>query len=184
MVIKLCMTVLWLVLGGASLCHASERVGLAATCNDYFTYMKYMDLSSAARMVHPDDLVSIRSALYVPMRNALSTGSREKKELAKVFFSNIPVQGREYMTDEEMFIGMMNLAFFLTPEIRIGMRKSEIANIEIFLSNENNAICAYALRMENASIQGTEKFTKRNGVWYIRLKQNPKSLGALLDRIP
>lgn len=88
------------------------------------------------------------------------------------------------MTDEEMFVGMMNMAFFLTPETKIAMRKSEIENIEIFLSNENNAICAYALKMENAFIQGTEKFTKRNGVWYIRLKQNPKSLGALLDRIP
>lgn len=163
----------------ATLRHEAELKNLAGS---YIAALRNEDCERVANLTFTGDLIKIKTFL-VPVFFEYSTSNViELKEIAAIFFSGSNPADIRNITGKEAYCGLLFLTRKIMPDAYIGLREG-VVKVGKVVSNENEAIVEYTISIDESTFISDEKFILENGLWKIRVKEDPENTAKKFRRL-
>ena len=161
-----------LVLGCTS-APASDEDSIRQVFAAYWKSFGASDFSAAGERILPEDLIEAKKAILPVFLSVAGLPAKDAQQIASAFFEKVPPEKRSALTPLEVFASLSKLVFTATPELSqaLSSLKTEIDRVQITASD---ATVYYRVIMQGVSQSDTEALVKRDGKWWLRLKEDPR----------
>ena len=166
-----------------SAAYATPENDISSLMKSYWTSYSKSDFQTAAKYIHPNDLESAKKKLIPVFLAAGDSNDPELNSISDAFFLDIPQELRPNISGKQVFVGLSNFVNTANPQLFDAISKSKIEIIEVSIGSAGNATVTYRMMIEGTPTTDIERFTKFNGKWFVRLKENPKDTAIKLRKI-
>ncbi len=132
------------------------------------------DLVKAAAEVLPSDLEETRAALLPVFLGAQSHKDKEVQEMLSLFFGRTVGKARESMTAVEVYAGINRIVMAGNPQFFESLKDASVSIIFVRTPAAEEAEIHYQVTLRGASDTDADGLVKKNGRWWIRVKEDPK----------
>lgn len=141
------------------------------------------DLAKAAAEVLPSDLEDTRAALLPVFLGAQAHKEKEVQEMLSVFFGRTVGKARESMSAVEVYAGVNRIVMAGNPQFFEQLKEASISIIFVRTPKPEEAEIHYQVTIRGASDTDADGLIKKNGRWWIRVKEDPKEAAAQFKQV-
>lgn len=136
---------------------------------------------AAARYIYSEDLIQFMDEILPTVLKMKDHSS----QLLNAFAASITANAKdENGIHPELFFAAFMKAYLKTiPRLEDSLVSADITINSIEFIDEKSAILGYSLQMAGQLSNANEALIKSNDEWYIRLKQKPQDVRALLEEL-
>lgn len=151
----------------------NDKEVMGSLLQDYWNAFTTTDFKKAAAFIHPDDLEGVQRELP-PVFIAFSNSDlQEAKEIAAAFFGPHPNEKWSSLTPVEAYECLNRLILVGTPQMFEKIKGSTIVADRIE-ENGEDATLHYQIHLQSETMEAKERFSKKDGKWWIRVREDPK----------
>jgi hypothetical protein len=161
---------LLLVAAGAAQASETEVTRLM---EDYWRAYSRSDFVAAAAYLDPRDTGALKEGLLPLFLRAAESKNVNVVPLVDSFFEGIPVDGREEMTEAQVFAGMNAMMRDVMPQVYAELGRTSIRAIRVTLRGEGEADIAYTIRVRGEELEEADRANLHEGRWYLRTRDAP-----------
>jgi hypothetical protein len=142
----------------------------------FFTYWKSFassDFSAAGATISPDDLVAAKRELLPVFLTISENPAKDAQQFTSAFFGQLPASKRTGLTPLEVYASLNRLIASVSLDMfkALSSATTEIDRVQI---SDSDAIVHYRVVFQGISNADTEALVKKDGKWWLRLKENPQ----------
>ena len=154
---------------------AVEAGAINERFKEYWKAFSTGQFDTAARYISPKDTQLVKTEFMPVFLDAAKSKHPDVKKQADVFFQGVPVPRRAEMSDKEAYAGL-NRMIFSHPDIAKKMQGSVVSVDDVKFTSPSEATVAYTAKFaDGAEGSEEERFTKIDGVWFLKLKLVPET---------
>ncbi len=141
------------------------------------------DLAKAAAEVLPSDLEATRTEILPVFLAAQAHKEKEVQEMLSLFFGRTVGKAREAMTAAEVYAGINRIVMANNPPFFEQLKDAAISIIFVRTPAPDEAEVHYQITIRGASDTDADGLIKKNGRWWIRVKEDPKEAAAQFKQL-
>lgn len=141
------------------------------------------DLAKAAAEVLPGDLEETKAAILPVFLGAQSHKDKEVQEMLSLFFGRTVGKAREAMTPVEVYAGINRIVMAGNQQFFDVLKDASISIIFVRTPKPEEAEVHYQVTLRGASDTDADGLIKKNGRWWIRVKEDPKEAAAQFKQV-
>jgi hypothetical protein len=149
----------------------------------YWSAYAKKDVAKAAADVLPSDLEDTKAALLPVFLAAQSHKDKEVQEMLSVFFGRTVGKARESMTAPEVYAGINRIVMAGNPPFFDALKDASISIIFVRTPAPEEAEIHYQVTLRGESDTDADKLIKKNGRWWVRVKEDPKEAAAQFKQL-
>jgi hypothetical protein len=163
---------LGLLLLAAGAVRASES-DVARLMEDYWRAYSRSDFVAAAAYLDPRDTGALKEGLLPLFLRAADSKNVNVVPLVDSFFEGVAVDGREDMTEAQVFAGMNRMMRDVMPQVYADLRRASIHAIRVTARDDGTADVAYTIRVRGEELEEADRASLHEGRWYLRTRDTP-----------
>jgi hypothetical protein len=144
------------------------------TFQRYWAAFTKKDFAKATTEILPSDLDDLKAAILPVFVGAQGHKVKEVQELVNAFFGRIVGKARETMAPQEVFTGLNRVLMVGNPQLFDMLREASTTIIFVRTPDADNAEVHFQLTLQGESEIEVETLTKKNGRWWMRVKEDPR----------
>lgn len=154
---------------------------IAQVFNAYTEATLANDFSSAASYIYSVDLIRFMNVILPTIKTMNSHSSK----LLQDFSTSITTAAKDEngINPELFFAAFMDTYLKTIPRLEESLVDAEITINSIEFTDDESATLGYSIQMSGQLSSASEDLIESDGEWYIRLKQNPEDVRALLEEL-
>jgi len=141
------------------------------------------DLAKAAADVLPSDLEETKAAILPVFLGAQAHKDKEVQEMLSLFFGRTVGRAREAMTPVEVYAGINRIVMAGNPPFFDVLKDASLSIIFVRTPKPEEAEVHYQVTIRGASDTDADELVKKNGRWWIRVKEDPKEAAAQFKQV-
>jgi len=153
------------------------------TFQRYWTAYARKDFAKAAAEVLPADLDSMKGEVLPVFLGAQSNPNKEVQEMLGLFFGRTVGKARETMTPADVFAGLNRLVMAGDPQMFDQFKDATTTIIFVRTPGEDDAEVHFQVTIRGESDTDMEGLARKNGRWWIRIKDDAKATAAQFKEI-
>jgi hypothetical protein len=148
------------------------------------TFLRYWnayarkDFAKAAAEVLPADLDNMKTEVLPVFLAAQSNKNKEVQEMLGLFFGRVVGKARETLSTADVYGGLNRLVMAGDPQMFDQLKDGTTTIIFVRSPGEDDAEVHFQVTIRGESDTDAEGLTKKNGRWWIRIKDDPKATAA------
>jgi hypothetical protein len=146
--------------------------------NRYWAAYVAKDFAKAATEMLPSDLQETKDAVLPVFLAAQSSKDKQAQEILGVFFGRTVGKAREAMTPADVYAGLMRITMTNDPQMFDMLKDAALSIIFVRTPSPDEAEVHFQVTIRGASDQDAEALVKKNGRWWVRMKDNAKDVAA------
>ena len=159
-------------------CSAADTKPIEDVFQRYWGAYAKKDFARAAADVLPSDLDEAKAALLPVFLGAQARTDKEVQEMVTAFFGRTVGKARENVSPQEVFAGLNRLITAGNPEFFELLKNAALSIIFVRTPEEDNAEVHFQVTVRGQSDTDSERLTKKNGRWWLRINEDPKEIAA------
>ncbi len=157
---------------------ANDTKPIEETFQRYWNAYAKKDLAKAAAEVLPSDLEAMKDAVLPVFVAAQANKDKEVQEILGAFFGRTVGKSRETMTPVDVFAGLNRIVMGGDPQMFDQLKDAALSIIFVRTPSTDEAEVHFQVTIRGESDTDSEPLVKKNGRWWIRLKDDPKDTAA------
>lgn len=153
---------------------ADDRAAIESVLLAYWQGFGAQDFEAAARTIHPGDLEELRVQVLPVFLAGLKAPKSDRRALAQAFFAGVPEADRERLSGADTFVQFSKLVARLKPDVVNALAGKTPEVVEVSIANDGSASATYRFVILDSPSTDTDRFSRVNGRWYLRLKEAPR----------
>jgi hypothetical protein len=167
-----------LTLVSASAAPAAATKAVEEVFLRYWDAYSKKDFGKAAAEVLPSDLEATKAEVLPVFLAGQSAKNREAQEVLGSFFAKTVGSARAAISATEVFAGLNRVVAAANPEMFEAFKSSTVAVIFVRTVDADTAEVHFQVTVRGASETDAETFVKKNGRWWLKVKDDPKEAAA------
>lgn len=139
----------------------------------YWKAFTSTEFKTAAAFMHPDDLEAVQKEMPPVFIAAAQSEAKDAREMAAAFFGQHPKEKWSSLTPVEVFECLNRFLLVAAPQIFETLKGSTVV-VNRFEVNGEEATIHYKVNVQGETVEDTERYSKKDGKWWLRAKENPK----------
>lgn len=164
------LALLLLLAGGAA--QASEA-DVTKLMEDYWRAYARSDFVAAAAFIDPRDAGALRAGLLPLFLRAAGSKNVNVVPLVQAFFTGIPADQHDKMSDAQVFAGMNYMMRDVMPQVYAELDRTTIRVTQVTLPGDGTATVEYAIRVQGEDVAESDRANLQEGRWYLRTRDTP-----------
>lgn len=144
----------------------------------YWDAYSKKDFGKAAADILPGDLEATKTEVLPVFLAGQSAKNREAQEVLGAFFGKTVGSARAAMSAAEVFAGLNRVVVAGNPEMFEAFKSSTVAIIFVRTVDADTAEVHFQVTVRGSSETDAETLVKKNGRWWVKVKDNPKEAAA------
>jgi hypothetical protein len=144
----------------------------------YWTAFSKKDIAKAAADVLPSDLEDTKTALLPIFLAAQNHKEKEVQEMVSLFFGRAVGKARESMSPVDVYAGINRIVMAGNPPFFDALKDASISIIFVRTPTPDEAEVHFQVTLRGESDTDADRLTKKNGRWWVRVKEDPKEAAA------
>ncbi len=144
----------------------------------YWNAFAKKDFTKAAADVLPSDLEEIKTVLVPALIAASTSKEKEVQEFVATFFGKTVGKSREMIPPAEAFAGLMRVMTAGNPQLFDIPKEASTTVVFVRTPDADNADVHFQISVRGQGDMDVEPLTRKNGRWWVKLKEDPKELAA------
>lgn len=153
---------------------ASSTQAVEEAFQRYWSAVAQKDFAKAAGDILPSDLEDLRKTVLPVFVAAQGHKSKEMQELINTFFGRAVGKARENLSAQEVFLGLNRILVQTNPLMFDLMKQAKTTIVFVRTVDADNVEIHFQITVQAESEMEVEAFTRRNGRWWVRLKDEPQ----------
>jgi hypothetical protein len=141
------------------------------------------EAAKAAGDILPSDLDDLKSAVLPVMLATQAPKDKNAQEFSAAFFNKIVGSARAAMSSTEVFAGFQRIVAASNPDMSELLKTATLSVIFVRNTAPDDVEVHYQVTIRGESEVDAELLTKKNGRWWVRLKEDPKQLAEQFKQI-
>lgn len=144
----------------------------------YWSAYSKKDFAKAAADILPSDLEDAKKEILPVFLAAQSQTNKDAQELVNAFFGRTVGKAREAMTGVDVYVGLNRVVAAGNPPLFEILKDATNTIIFVRTPDADNAEIHYQISLRGESDMDVEGLTRKNGRWWVRVKDDPKEVAA------
>jgi hypothetical protein len=161
--------VLLLVAGGAR----ATEADVTKLMESYWRAYARSDFAAAAAYLDPRDTGALKKGLLPLFLRAAESKNVNVVPLVRAFFTGIPADRREEMTEAQVFAGMNYMMRDVMPQVYAELERTAIRVTGVTLPGDDTALVEYTIRVQDEDVAESDRANLHEGRWYLRTRDAP-----------
>ena len=136
------------------------------------------EIAKATAEVLPADLDDLKAAILPVFLANQAPKDKTAQEFSSTFFNKIVGTARTNMSSAEVFAGFQRLVIATNPQMSDILKDATLSIIFVRTPSADEAEVHYQVTIRGESEIDADRLVKKNGRWWVRLKDDPKELAA------
>jgi hypothetical protein len=141
------------------------------------------EAAKAAADILPSDLDDLKSAILPVLLATQAPKDKGAQEFSAAFFNKIVGSARAAMSSPEVFAGFQRIVAASNPELSEVLKAATLSVIFVRTTAPDESEVHYQVTIRGESEVDAERLVKKNGRWWVRLKEDPKQLAEQFKQI-
>jgi hypothetical protein len=161
--------VLLLVAGGAR----ATEADVTKLMENYWRAYARSDFAAAAAYLDPRDTGALKKGLLPLFLRAAESKNVNVVPLVRAFFTGVPADRREEMTEAQVFAGMNYMMRDVMPQVYAELERTAIRVTGVTLPGDDTALVEYTIRVQDEDVAESDRANLHEGRWYLRTRDAP-----------
>jgi hypothetical protein len=162
-----------LALAFTSVSFASNTKPIEDTFQRYWTAFVKKDFAKVTAEILPSDLEDLKKAVLPVFVGAQSHKVKEVQEIVVAFFGRTVGKSRETISAQEVFVGLNRVLMVGNPQLFDMLSQASTTIVFVRTPDADNAEIHFQLVLQGEGDMEVETLTKKDGRWWMRLKEDP-----------
>lgn len=141
------------------------------------------DFTKAAADILPSDLDATKTEVLPVFLAGQTAKNREAQEVLGAFFGKTVGSARSAMSATEVFAGLNRVVAAGNPELFDAFKTATVSIIFVRAVDADTAEIHFQVTVRGASETDAETLVKKNGRWWVKVKDNPKEAAATFKEL-
>ena len=172
---------LMLIVDAAS--YAADTKPVEEVFNRYWSAYSKKNLAKAAEDILPEDLDNLKKEVLPVFLANQSPKEKEAQELVSLFFERRVGQQRTNMSPADVYAGLNRIVMAGNAQMFDVLKDAAISIIFVRSIGPDDVEIHFQVSLRGESDTDAESLSKKNGRWWIRLKDDPKETAAQFKQI-
>lgn len=169
---------LFLSLTVATASFAADTKPIEDVFQSYWSAYARKDFAKAAAEVLPSDLEETKAVILPLFLSAQTHKSKEVQDIVTAFFGRAVGKSREGMTAVDVYAGLNRVIMAGSAEFFEVLKDAKTTVIFVRTPEPEQAEVHFQVTIRGESDTDSETLTKKNGRWWVRVKDDPKDVAA------
>jgi hypothetical protein len=161
--------VLLLVAGAAR----ATEADVTRLMENYWRAYARSDFAAAAAYLDPRDTGALKKGLLPLFLRAAESKNVNVVPLVRAFFTGVPADRREEMTEAQVFAGMNYMMRDVMPQVYAELERTAIRVTRVTLPGDGTALVEYTIRVQDQDVAESDRANLHEGRWYLRTRDAP-----------
>jgi hypothetical protein len=161
--------VLLLVAGAAR----ATEADVTKLMENYWRAYARSDFAAAAAYLDPRDTGVLKKGLLPLFLRAAESKNVNVVPLVRAFFTGVPADQREEMTEAQVFAGMNYMMRDVMPQVYAELERTAIRVTRVTLPGDGTALVEYTIRVQDQDVAESDRANLHEGRWYLRTRDAP-----------
>ncbi|MBI5770525.1 MAG: hypothetical protein HZA93_22300 [Verrucomicrobia bacterium] len=139
--------------------------------------------AKAAADVLPADLEELKKAILPVFLANQAPKEKARQEVSALFFAKTVGKARESMSPVEVFAGFQRIVAATNPEMFDLLKDAKLSIVFVRTPSADEAEVHFQITIRGESEMEDEALVRKNGRWWIRLKDDPKDLAQQFKQL-
>lgn len=139
--------------------------------------------AKAATEVLPADLDELKKAILPVFLAHQAPKEKGGQEVSSLFFAKTVGKAREAMSPTEVFAGFQRIVAATNPEMFDLLKDAKLSIVFVRTPTPDEAEVHFQITIRGESEMEDEALVRKNGRWWIRLKDDPKDLAQQFKQL-
>jgi hypothetical protein len=172
---------LMLIVNAAS--YAADTKPVEEVFNRYWSAYSKKNLAKAAEDILPEDMENLKKEILPVFLANQSPKEKEAQDIVALFFERRVGQQRANMTPADVYAGLNRIVMASNAQMFDVLKDATISIIFVRSTGPDDAEIHFQVTLRGESDTDAESLSKKNGRWWIRLKDDPKETAAQFKQI-
>jgi hypothetical protein len=162
---------------------AADTAGAEEVFSRFWRACAKKEFAKAVTDVLPSDLEELKSAILPVFLANQAPKDKGAQEMSGAFFNKIVGSARTNMSGAEVFAGFQRIVAASNPELAEVLKDAALSIIFVRSRSNEEAEVHYQVTIRGESEIDADLVAKKNGRWWVRLKEDPKQLAEQFKQI-
>ena len=144
----------------------------------YWSVYSKKDFAKAAAEMLPSDLEATKAAVLPVFLAGQGSKNKDAQEVLGAFFGKTVGKAREAMTAQEVFAGLNRVMAVANPDMFEAFKEANLTIVFVRNMAPDAVEVHFQVTVRGASDMDSEALVKKDGRWWIRLKDEPAQTAA------